>query len=155
MFVVTTDGLGYFIELSNHQQLHQMQTNLFQNATTTDLDIILKEYKQRVLIITPSRVVLCKFEKAQCDPVLGYQPNSQLRGAELLEENGRFLLFIITKEQILSYELTANGELKDQQKYVSSFFGADKVSFRSIVRHEGASFFILDDIQGVWGMKGR
>lgn len=65
------------------------------------------------------------------------------------------MVFIMTADEIISYEFAANGELKNQQKYDNSFFGTKRMSFRAIVRGEGSSIYVLDDIEGVWEMVGK
>ena len=80
---------------------------------------------------------------------------TNFRGAQLIEQSGRYFLFVITSVEIISYELTANGQLKGQITYNKESFGIHQISFRAIIKGEGNFIYVLDDIHGVWEMRAK
>lgn len=84
IFVITTQGDGYFISLENYSTIKKVKTNFFENSNGLFIDlIVIKNYKDRALIIGRNKIVLCRFENAECDKVEGYQKVQTFRGAEL------------------------------------------------------------------------
>lgn len=47
------------------------------------------------------------------------------RGAELYEDDGKYYIFIVQGEGIITYELTANGKVKDKKEFGATFFGTN------------------------------
>lgn len=97
LFIITTQGDGYFLPLDQSADPQKVLTNFFKDPREGQFAdvIVIRDYKDRALIVGRNRVVLCKRENSQCDAVEGYEETGGFRGAELLEDNGRFYLFII------------------------------------------------------------
>jgi hypothetical protein len=96
LFAITTDGTGYFIEQSSTQLPHKMVTGFFdQKQLKPDDFIVIKDYKERALIISKDKVALCRAENDACDNLSDYEPVSNFRGAEVFEDKGKVYLFII------------------------------------------------------------
>lgn len=43
--------------------------------------IVIKDYKDRALVIGRNRIVICKSENKECDVVEGYEESASFRGA--------------------------------------------------------------------------
>lgn len=87
--------------------------------------IVIKDYKDRALIMGKNKIVLCKMENDICDNVQGYDKVESFRGAELYEDDGKYYIFIVQGEGIITYELTANGKVKDKKEFGAIFFGTN------------------------------
>lgn len=85
--------------------------------------IVIKDYKERALIIGKNKIVLCKLENDFCETVEGYEKMESFRGAQLFEDDGKYFIFIVQGEGIITYELTANGKVKDKKEFGAAFFG--------------------------------
>jgi hypothetical protein len=61
-----------------------VETRFFGESSERSQDlIVLREYKERVLVISRKRIMLCKYEKSTCDEVVGYQNVTRFRGAQV------------------------------------------------------------------------
>jgi len=75
------------------------------------------------LLINRNKIVICKYEKSTCDVVEGYSPTSKFRAAEIYSANDKYFLFIVSSNEIISYEITGNGQLNNRKSYDQSDFG--------------------------------
>lgn len=126
-----------------------VKTNFFQDGNGQSIDlIVIKNYKERALIIGRNKIVLCRKENKECDRVQGYDKVETFRGAELYQQNGKYFIFIIQTQSLVSYELTANNKVKNKQILNETFFGAEKLSLRALHRIEN-KLLILDDLVGI------
>lgn len=110
--------------------------------------IVIKDYKDRALIMGKNKIVLCKLENDFCDNVQGYDKVESFRGAQLFEDDGKYYIFIVQGEGIITYQLTANGKVKDKKEFGATFFGTNQISLRAIYRVE-SKLLVLDDMFGV------
>lgn len=131
--------------------MQKVRTNFFDGENSgqfADL-IVIKDYKERVLVVSRNKVVLCRPGKEECEEVGGYEKAENFRGAELYEDNGKYFLFVVQIHSIAVYELTANSKLKNKRILDSAFFGVEQISIRAVYRTEGNKFLVLDDLQGI------
>ena len=68
LFAITTYGDGFFIPLDSKSQIQKIKTNFFDNNSKgTYVDyIVLKNHKDRVLIISTNNMVLCRSDNYAC-----------------------------------------------------------------------------------------
>ena len=85
--------------------------------------IVIKDYKDRALIMGKNKIVLCKLENDFCDNVQGYDKVESFRGAQLFEDDGKYYIFIVQGEAIITYQLTANGKVKDKKECGATSLG--------------------------------
>jgi hypothetical protein len=75
LFLITTQGDGYFLDLNLTTQPQKVKTHFFKNPREGQYAdvIVIKDYKDRALVIGRNRIVICKAENSECDPVEGYE----------------------------------------------------------------------------------
>lgn len=137
--------------------MQRVKTHFFEGRSSgqfADL-VVIKDYKERVLVVGRSKVVLCRPGREDCEEVSGYDKAENFRGAELYDDNGKYFLFVIQVHSIAVYELTANSKLKNKQILDAAFFGVEQISIRAVYRAEGSKFLVLDDLQGIREISGE
>jgi hypothetical protein len=79
----------------------------------------------------------------------GYKGVDGLYNFFAFEDQGKHYLFFLTGFTLTTYEVSFNGDVKNEQTYSSNFFSKFKIYLEDILHIPGNKFLLLDFYSGV------